>query len=269
MQFSEHRRPEFLKLWHYHPEVELVYIVQGQGTVYIGDFIGGFEENDIFLIGSELPHMFQNVAQENMDSIALVLHINLDFLNNFSSVGSEFSFIKTLITSCQRGLKFQIYGDKLKNTLDNLTDLSPSELSLSSIRILSQLNTFEKAKLLGSIAWKSNFKATDERMNKVSEFVMMNFKSNITLETIANLVGMNKNAFCRYFKQETGKTFISWVNEVRINYACKLLREEHSSSVTMACYDSGFNSLSYFNRIFNNKLGCSPSEYIKENNTTF
>lgn len=261
--FSSFSGEEFLKLWHYHPELELVYIVSGKGTLYVGDFIGNFESNNIFLIGSNVPHMFDSSIDFEGKSTSIVVHLNYDFLNKLSHIGEEFNYISSLIQLSNRGLKFNTKeGEKYKSLFNELSVTSEDEKVLQTLKILYRLSLIENLAKLGSIEWLEQINITDDRMNKVIEFVMMNFKNEVQLDEIAEMVAMNKTAFCRYFKQNTNKTFVNFLNGVRINYACKLLKENNASnSISMACYNSGFNSLSYFSRIFKKNIGCAPSEY--------
>lgn len=261
--FSSFSGEEFLKLWHYHPELELVYIVSGKGTLYVGDFIGSFESNNIFLVGSNVPHMFDSSSNYEGESTSIVVHLNFEFLKKLSQLGEEFNYINSLILLSNRGLKFDTKeSEKIKNLFHELSETSADEKVLQTLKILYRLSLTENLAKLGSIEWLEQIKITDDRMNKVIEYIMMNFKNEIHLDEIAEMVAMNKTAFCRYFKQNTNKTFVNFLNGVRVNYACKLLKEKNSSNtISMACYNSGFNSLSYFSRIFKKNIGCAPSNY--------
>nr|WP_321413576.1 AraC family transcriptional regulator [uncultured Allomuricauda sp.] len=263
IQHSTTEGKEFLKLWHYHPELELVYIVQGRGTLYVGDFIGHFERDNIFLLGSNLPHMFDSDTDNDVVSKSIVIHFNPAYLEKLGT-NHQFDFLKYIVDICERGIMI----DNLKSKsflplFKELSDMHEMECNLQALRILFRLSQNKNFLKLGSMNWTENFLVHDNRLNKVLEYIMMHFKEEIDLNTVADLAGMNKSSFCRYFKQKTGKTFVDYVNNVRINYACRLLRDKgKKNSVSLACFESGFNSLSYFNRIFKRQLGCAPSEYI-------
>lgn len=207
--------------------------------------------------------MFDSAPDFEGESVSIVIHLNPEFLNKLSNIGVEFNYIDTLLRPSRRGLKFKTTDSiKLKELFNDLSETSPDEKVLQSLNILYRLSQIPKLSPLGSISWLEQVKITDERMSKVIEHIMMNFKSEIHLEDVAKMIAMNKTAFCRYFKQNTNKTFINFLNEVRINYACKLLKEKNASNtVSMACYDSGFNSLSYFSRIFKKNIGCAPTDF--------
>jgi len=109
IKFSVHQEKEFLKLWHYHPELELVYIAEGEGTLYAGDFIGSYKKNDIFLLGQNVPHMFYSKLPNDITdfSKAYVFHINELFLTNNSNSLPEFSFLKEIENLSRRGVMFR------------------------------------------------------------------------------------------------------------------------------------------------------------------
>ena len=265
IHYSVNESKEFLKLWHYHPEIEMVYIVQGTGTLYVGDFIGKFQKDNIFLLGSNLPHMFDSDKDQNENSKSIVLHINKKFLDKFLLIGMEYDFISYLMDISKRGIFINDKASKSLYHLFNELDISSSiERQILTTQILYRISQNNDIVKLGSSKWSNDFNIEDNRLNKVLEYIMMHFKEGVDLNTVCNIAGMNKSAFCRYFKQNTRHTFVNYVNNIKINYACRLLNEKgRNNSISMACFESGFNSLSYFNRIFKKHLGCSPSDYLK------
>jgi len=136
------------------------------------------------------------------------------------------------------------------------------------LRIFLLLTLCKNRTSLGSLNWLNHYKISDKRVNDAIEYIMLHFKENITLDEVAERSGMNKSAFCRYFKKSTGKSFITLLNEIRISYACKLLLETSPvKTISEVSYPSGFNSLSYFNRTFKKIIGKSPGTYQYEHNT--
>lgn len=265
IKFSVHLEKEFLKLWHYHPELELVYIVKGEGTLYAGDFIGNYKKDDIFLIGQNVPHMFHSKPSANQTefSKAFVYHFNEVFLKNSINGIPELSYLKKVLILSKRGVLFRQMGNKeILQIMDNFKYDSPAENAITLYRILLQLSQCGNYTSLGSLNWLKHYKISDKRVNEAVEYIMLNFKETITLREAAEKSGMNKTAFCRYFKMSTGKPFIKFLNEIRIGYSCKLLSETSPvKSVSEVSYASGFNSLSYFNRTFRKVMHLSPSEY--------
>ncbi|ETN95148.1 AraC-type DNA-binding protein [Zhouia amylolytica] len=266
IKVSKNKEKEFLKLWHYHPETEIVYIVKGTGTLYAGDYIGSFKENDIFYIGSNVPHMFDSTRQEEQDdnySLAYVIHIKEDTLQFNKASGNTFSYIKKLQDTGKRGILFRSQATyPIMQILDKMNTNTIHENGIALLNLFYQLHNIEDKFILSSKHWLLNYEVKDVRLNKVIQHIMENFQKPLALEEIAYMSGMNKSAFCRYFKNKTDKSFIAFLNELRINYACKVLNEsEPQKSISEACYRSGFNSLSYFNRTFKKVKGIAPSQY--------
>lgn len=269
IKFTIYEKEEFLKLWHHHPELELVYIVEGEGTLYAGDFIGNYQKNDIFLLGKNVPHMFQSNPPTASETISksYVFHINDVLLNDSFSELPEFSFLQHIKKISTRGVLFrQTDNYKLLEVLEKLKNDSPSKNAIKVLQVLVHLSDYQEYVSLGSLDWLDRFRIDDKRINNIIEYTMLHFKEDIRLEEVAAISGMNKSAYCRYFKKSTGKTFINFLNETRINYSCKLLQENSpKKSISAACYESGFNSLSYFNRTFKKVMNVSPSEYQTKN----
>ncbi|MCX2679758.1 AraC family transcriptional regulator [Galbibacter sp. EGI 63066] len=266
IKLSKHKQKEFLKLWHYHPEIELVYIIEGEGTLYAGDHIGNFQKNDIFFLGKNVPHMFDSKpfsSETDKLSIAYVIHANADFFPGVNSSKSAYSYVSQMMEVSKRGIRFR--GDEnivLLQILDKMNSNSLYQNGVSFLSLLLELHQKNNKKLLGSNDWLSNYQVKDLRLNKVIQYIMQNFQEEISLDTIANVSGMNKTAFCRYFKSKTGKSFVEFLNEIRIGYSCKLLSDTNpQKTVSEACYQSGFNSLSYYNRTFKKLKGISPSRF--------
>lgn len=266
--FSINRVKEFKGLWHYHPELELVYIAQGRGTLYAGDFIGTYEKDDIFLFGKNLPHMFQSKLPKDGSpySVAYVFYINDSFLNeNFLHL-PEFNFLQDILTLSQQGVMYRQKENRdLLNIIKTVKSGSPAENTIKIFQLLYELYGYKEHQALGSLSWLDRFRLSDKRMEKVIEYIMLNFKSPISLDDIADYSAMNKTSFCRFFKENTGKSFVNFVNEVRIKYSCQLLIENgKKNTISEVCFQSGFNNVPYYSRQFKKIMGSSPSEYQKE-----
>ncbi|WP_111707730.1 AraC family transcriptional regulator [Lutibacter citreus] len=255
-------REIFDDAWHYHDMLELVYIVEGKGERYIGDSIETFKKGDIILVGSNLPHVWKSTSPlSDKSSIAIVIQFPKHFLGaNFLEL-SETKDIKDLFKRAERGVTFE---GKLKNKLTKqLNDLLKLDGMLQLIKFLEMLNAlsnFKNYRLLASPYFINTIFSNDLKVNKAYEYIISNFKEDIKLEDIANHIGMNKAAFCRYFKNKTKKTFSAFLNEVRIGYACKLIMDDNLQ-VNEAIYRSGYNSPSYFYKNFKLIKGVLPTEY--------
>ncbi len=132
---------------------------------------------------------------------------------------------------------------------------------LKVIQLLSE--TEDYTYLASSHVMKEYDETEGKRMNLIFQFTLKEYFRDITLDEVSSLANMTPNAFCRYFKQRTRKTYVNFLNEIRIANACKLLKDK-DLTVAQICYQVGFNNLSHFNRNFKKNQGCSPSEYVKK-----
>lgn len=261
--------PYFLRLWHFHPELELVYILKSEGTRFIGDSIERFREEEVVLIGANLPHMWLNDEQyfsETSDLIAegYSVHFRRDFLGNDFLNAPELKAINNLVDIAQQGIKFVDLDISIRNEIGLLIDKDPFERMISFIKILNGLAKHEKKILLASKGYQNTLKGLKgQGMDKTYEFIFKNFNKSITLNEVAEVASMNPSAFSRFFKKVNRKTFKEYLNELRVGYACKLISED-KYNITRICFESGYNNISNFNRQFKRITGMSPSQYRKK-----
>ncbi|WP_420398668.1 AraC family transcriptional regulator [Flagellimonas sp.] len=261
--------PYFLRLWHFHPELELVYILKSEGTRFIGDSIERFREEEVVLIGANLPHMWLNDEQyfgESSDLIAegYSVHFRRDFLGNEFLNAPELKAINNLVDTAQQGIKFVDLDISIKNEIGLLLDKDPFERMISFINILNGLAKHENKILLASKGYLNTLKGLKgQGMDKTYEFIFKNFNKSITLNEVAEVASMNPSAFSRFFKKVNRKTFKEYLNELRVGYACKLISED-KYNITRICFESGYNNISNFNRQFKRITGMSPSQYRKK-----
>lgn len=260
--------PHFLKIWHYHPELELVYIINGTGTRFIGDGIEKFSEGELVLIGKNLPHMWLSdevYFEEGSDLIseAIGIHFREDFLGMDFLNAIEMKPIPQLVKRAGQGIKFSNLDTKLVRKIKGLTGLEPFHKAIQFVQILYHLANHEEYQLLSSPGFLNSFNKTENKsLDEIYEFIFKNFNQPIGSKDVAEIAKMNPSAFSRFFKRIHRKTFTRYLNEIRIGYACKLLIENRNN-ITPVCYESGFNNISNFNRHFKSIMGMSPSEYIK------
>ena len=247
--------------WHYHPEIELVYINGGTGKRQIGSHVSYFRDGDLILIGSNLPHCgFTDKLTGNKSET--VIQMKLDFLGNDFFNIPEMKKIQKLLDICKSGVAFhgktkKKIGEKME-ILEYQTDF---QRLLSILNILNELGSSNDIHVLNADGFSMETEVKDnDRINVVFNHVKTNFKEDITLEEIADLVSMTVPSFCRYFKKITNKTFVKFVNEYRLVHASKLLAEQ-PMSITEVCFESGFNNFSHFNKSFKAYTGQNPSEY--------
>lgn len=264
IHISYYKDTHFLKLWHYHPQHELVFIENGEGMLYTGDYTGVFQSGDLFYIGGNVPHMFHSV-QSSPDAFcsAYVVHIEDAFFKSVNLQATEFSYLKTLLEEAVKGVRFSGFNSEL--LVSELKAMTQQAIAYKTLRFLYLLLTVNETSLSTTLAttqWLQTYNNTDKRLHTVVQYIMQNFQQNISLDEIAEISGMNKASFCRYFKNKTHKSFVEYVNELRVNYACNLLKNTTSDkSITDICFESGFNSMSYFSRTFKSTMQQSPTTY--------
>lgn len=256
--------------WHFHSEYQLFLVLKGTGTRFIGDHVGPFRQGELILTGPNLPHLwrsdheyFKGLANTVTEGIVIYFTQNLlgkDFLNK-----SEMFKIKNLLQKARRGMEFNgttlVMASELMISLPAVEDFDRVLLFLNLLNLLSNSTGYS---LLASEGYSNSLKETEtERMNLVHEYVLKNFKTRISLEEAAAVASLSPTSFSRYFKMHANKTFSDFLIEIRIGYACKLLSGQNID-VAQACYESGFNTLSNFNKQFKAVTNYTPLAYKKK-----
>lgn len=267
---GKHDFQHFLKVWHHHSELELVYIIQSEGTQFIGDNIDRFKAGELMLVGSNLPHMYQNdeayfEESSTLRAEAIAIHFDLQFLKNNIQEVPEFSSIQTMINRSKFGLKFSLETkNRIGPMIQSMLNLEGFERLLVFLNVLNLLSKAPDVKTIASPGFINHFnEVEDSRLDKVYDHVLNNFQEEITVDQVADLVSMNKSSFCRYFKRITQKTFTEFLNEVRIGFACKMLMGKQMGVLEISYY-CGYNNISHFNRQFRKRMNFSPTEYMSQ-----
>jgi AraC-like DNA-binding protein len=259
----------FYNQWHYHPEVELIYIVEGTGTAIIGDSINNVQGGDLFLIGSNLPHMFRSDDQYNelnsdLITEAIVLHFHPSIIDSFLKL-PENKAVDELLKKSLLGLcVLSDTREKSKLLLRAVKHARNSQRVIYLLQILQLIAESNDVKSLSHKPFISNFNSNDEhRLNRIYHYTLNNYLKEITLKEISNVIYMTPHAFCRYFKSRTKKTYSQFLLEMRVGQACKLLAET-DYSIAVVSYESGFMNFSNFNRKFKQITGNTPIAYRKK-----
>ncbi len=236
---------------------------------FVGDHIESFTEGDLVFIGKNLPHYWRNddnyyKKNSSLKARALVIQFSDDFWENFLKQLPEAKTLNDLFEKAKNGIKFTgRTKSQLIRKIEHLESYTKFERFIAFCDILHQMATTNNYVLLSSDIFVHNYsRHTNKRLDKVFKFIMENFTSKIKLKDVASIANMSETNFCRYFKRRTHKSFTSYLNEIRIGFACKLLTEEELS-VSQICYESGFNNISNFNEQFKKHTGQTPSQYLK------
>jgi len=249
-------------LWHFHPEYEIVYVEGTSGTRHVGDHISLYEGSDLVFIGPNIPHLnFDYGVRTECEQVIIQMKENFlgkDFLNI-----PEFVSIKTLFDKAHCGLSFsgstkELVGKQLKriSTLDHFDQL------LCLLRILKLLAASDHTEILNdSPAGNKSLQKEQYRMDSIYKYVETHFDQNPDVNFIARQVNLTTAAFCRFFRKNTQMTFTEFVNQYRVNQAKNYLLQDKTVSET--CFAVGFESLSYFNKLFVKITGENPSSFKK------
>ena len=249
--------------WHFHPEIELVYVEADKGIRHIGEHISTYEGCDLALIGSYIPHLnFDYGVKATVETVVI------QFPETYFESGlvriPELKKVVDLMERAKTGLAFtgetkRIAGVRLKK-LEHLDRFHQFMELMSIFQFLAESDEYVDLDVR-PISSQTILKQ-QERMHRIHQFVEENFQKPIDTQQIADEVNLSLPAFCRYFKKTTKLTYTDFVNQYRVQYAKKLLIQD--KNVTETCFESGFESLSYFNRIFKKWTGESPSSFRKQ-----
>lgn len=248
--------------WHFHPEFELVYIEGVNGNRHVGEHISRYEGSDLVFIGSNIPHLnFDYGVKGEYEKI--VIHLRLDFLGESFGVIPELTGVFELFEKARLGIGFgPETKSKVKERLKNMAQLPPFEQFLEVLRIFQLLASAKDIELLHSKPVENQYTKKDqERLKRLYRFMDENYRRKIEIDEVAELSHLSNAAFCRYFKKMTRLTFTEFLNHYRINQAKRLLLLD--KNVTETCFESGFESLSYFNRTFKKITGENPLSFKK------
>lgn len=261
-------KSNFGKLWHYHPELELHYIIKGKGVRFIGDNIANFNSGEIVLLGENLPHTWrcneEHELNNDLNVEAIVVHFAADCLGKDFINLPETYLLPKLFEKAKKGM---IIEGKTKTIIAELllkstkaTDLDKLIIFLSILKNLSE--TDEYSEITSAHAFYQSNEHDNIRLNKICNYTLSNYKKEITLNEIAAISNLSVTSFCRYFKRMTKKTYYDFLIEIRISHACRLLVEDKMPTEVI-CFECGFNNVSNFYRHFKKVTDLTPFDYKK------
>jgi AraC-like DNA-binding protein len=255
---------------HFHKDYELVLVTESTGKRIVGDHIEDFQDGDLVFLAPYLPHAWINDKKyyhenSNLISKSIVSYFKKSWLENEVLNLPEAASLKKVLENASRGIK--LVGKTRQRISEILRKMPKSNGLKRSVDILSifyELQNTQEFELLAGINYINDFSQNDAmRINNVYKYVLQNFSGHIRLDDVASIANMSPNAFCRYFKNHTSKNFSQFINEIRIGHACKLLQNKHLS-MTEICFQSGFQSITNFNKFFKKTINKSPIKYRQD-----
>jgi AraC-like DNA-binding protein len=257
-------QPKFDFYWHYHPEYELTLIINGKGRRLIGDSHENFESGDLVLIGPGLPHTWVSGRGSKGKAEAVVIQFSGEFIERFADL-EELTAINKLLLRAKQGIVFK--GKIPPGSIQQI-QLLPEKTGVEKItgllHILHELSALKSVALASSYYQPLRGKENENRINKVCQYVQKYAAEPVTIHKAAALIHLSPGAFCKFFKRITGKTFSDYVNDIRIANVCSQLMATDKQVAEIA-YGNGFESLTYFNRVFLKKKNMQPGSYRKLN----
>lgn len=263
-RWNSHGYPCDLAKWHYHPEYEIHLIEQTTGTVFVGDYIGTFAPGNMILTGPNLPHNWvSDMARGEYTSRRDVfVQFGDAFVRRCIDHMPDLEELEYLLEEAKLGIEF--FGgaaEQGRGHLRNLGNASGMERLILFFQLLQLLvNTTEKRALCSSVFLPTLNSKTTWIIDSVMKHMIENSASKIRLADVAAIAGMSETAFCRFFRKNTGHTFVQYLNRIRISRACDQLMHTRKG-VTDVCFDVGYNNISNFNRQFARVKGITPTAY--------
>jgi AraC-like DNA-binding protein len=259
----------FYNKWHYHPEMELVYIIEATGRQFIGDSIHHFKNNDLILIGSNLPHLWRCdekflVKGSKLKVEAIIIHFLPECLGPGFFNLPENKLLLQIFQKAQMGVRIKDQtGVVVSELMRRMVNAKSSERIILLLQILHAIAYSGETKTICSEGLTFQYSIEEAaRLNNIYQYILNNFTHPLSLEQVAKVAHLTPNGFCRYFKSRIKKTFSNFLIEVRVGHACKLLADT-DKPVAEICYESGFNNFSNFNRHFKFIAGRTPLGHRK------
>jgi AraC-like DNA-binding protein len=251
-------------LWHFHPEYELVLNIKSNGTRIIGDSVELFDQYDMVFIAGNIPHSWNYYKSDKSlpEKHGIMVHFKQSSLGDAMLAQHEMHCVRELLIQSDRGIGFSVDdAKKAEKHLVQMISNNGIDKMIEFFNVLRIMCNAEKKTFLCSENYKQ---AYDERGNKrmadVYTYIKDNYFKPISLEKISKITHMSPFTFSRFFKKNCGAGFVEYLNRVRTNKACYLLRETDYQVHDIAI-ECGFVSISNFNKQFRKTEGISPRDY--------
>ena len=260
-RFYKNEAESWESFWHYHPEIEITYIHKGQGIRFVGDSIEPYSSGDLILFGKNLPHNFvSNRYSDDKKQVLYGLQFSDDLFKNFR----ECKKVDKLFELAQYGIYFPSVDQSIKDKILALESCSPLKRLIHLLELIDSMVECKDYRTLSSISFSesANLHKHQNRIQEVISFIKSNFNKNISLDQVANLAGLTSPSFCRWFKKSTGKTYVDYLNSIKVERSCQYLIQT-DWAIKRVAYESGFESLASFNRTFKKYKQKAPNNYRK------
>lgn len=261
--------PHYYSHLHRHREIQIEWVVEGTGILIAGNYMQRFESGDVYIIGANQSHIFKSdetyFHPENGKKIhSISIFFDPKQLSENLLSLPEMSGVRKFVDSLHNGLQLP-ESDQIKQ---NIMEIVRNRESLRVASFVTLLHLFASARNITPLSTNNNEQIISDvegiRMDQIFQYVVSNYKKHISLTEISSVASLTPQAFCRYFKKHTDKTFVGFLNEIRVNEACKIIVNGKFESYSEVSYQTGFDHVSNFNRVFKKTMGKSPREYQRE-----
>ncbi len=259
--------PYFYDQLHQHPEIQVMLIEQGEGTLVAGDYVGRFQAGDVYVLGGGQPHVFRcdpDYYESKRIARSTSLYFNENYFGHELWATNELAAVRELADASRQGLRLTSASTAEATALIHRISSQNGLLRIVAFfQLLSLFTASKKSFQKLSLQAGRLVKQEEDRMNRILEFTFRESRRQIYLDEVAQLANLSVEAFCRYFKVHTRKTYVNFLQEVRVSQACqRLIRTD--KPIQQICQDAGFPNVSHFNRVFRKITGKKPLEFRKE-----
>lgn len=253
----------FYSQLHQHEEVQISYIKKGSGKLIVANSVHAYNAGDIFIIGSNTPHLFRSVATKEISHMITLFVTPDNFGTHFFEI-PEMEEVKQFMEFTNGGIRILSKRSPITKIMERLRTTQKLETFRHFLKLVHKVNLSDKQSLARFVPSKKISNTEGRRLQLVFEYAMNNFQNEITLNDVAEIVSMTVPAFCRFFKRRTNKTFFEFLIDLRIAHARQLLMNSEKMPIAEISEASGFQSISNFNRKFKEITSVSPSAYTRK-----
>jgi len=263
----EDKKENFYNYYHRHDEAQITYILKGKGTIMVGNILQSFQSGDIFVLKPNEPHMFDRdveADEEKGDIHAIHIFVNFERIKKLYHI-PEFEAVKNYIEELDSSKKLDhSITEPMMHFFTNLLVKTSMPRFTEFLSLLHAL-TLHKSNAISLYSGVRNMTYSDKdgvRISQVYKYTFDHYHEDISVDQVSSIVHMTPTSFCKFFKKHTMKTYISFLNEVRIEKACQILIDNKSENIAEAAFQVGFNNIVHFNRVFKGITQMSPRKYI-------
>lgn len=258
--FGSYEKTSFSFPWHYHPQWELTYILEGTGTAYTGNEVRHFVPGELVLVAPNIPHCWKSNVSDTSHVKSVFVQWDNHYLGSDWLEKPEFHTIKSMFDSCKAGFRFVLDGnEELVERAQQLRFLSPFKRMWGFTDVLYELSLLDRV----PVGFGGNLDASVEhskRIKVILDYVNKHYAQVISAEDMASITNMTAVSFSKYFSRTFGKSFTKFLNEYRISQACSLLVATDKQVDEVADL-SGYQNMSFFHRQFKSRTGKTPLQF--------